>query len=146
MPTSPRGSVPRTPGPRAGGWGCCRIAGAPGSRSHRWCCRETTRSRGSSLRSWGEEAAAGSRRRTGAVHPCVHPPPTDFPCPPPLTPTVDRWLAAGKGKGTGAIGPNRMGWVPGNRGPWETFSLVSDFRVKVRFVFFLRVKLKVCCK
>lgn len=54
--TFPLGSVPRTPCPRAGAWGCCRTAGAPGSRSHRWCCRETRRSRGSSLHSWWEKA------------------------------------------------------------------------------------------
>lgn len=29
-----------------------------------------------------------------------------------------------------------MGWVPGSLGPWETCSLVSDFRVKVCFSFF----------
>lgn len=73
VPTFPRGSVPRTPGPRAGEWGCCRTAGAPGSRSHRWCCRETTRSRGSSLRSWGEEAL-GSLSQTGSEFiPCAPP-------------------------------------------------------------------------
>lgn len=65
-PTSPRGSAPRTRGRRAVGWGCCMTAGAPGSRSHSSCCTETTGSRGSSLRSWGEKR---SGHRAGLAEP-----------------------------------------------------------------------------
>lgn len=120
-PTSPRGSGPRTPGPRAAEWGCCRIAGAPGSRSHRWCCRETTRSRVSSLHSWGEEAVA-SQSQTSSASPavCAH---LQIP---PRVPHVDCWIPGWEGTGKRS---HRTGLDTSS--PVRSFSSVSDFRVKV---------------
>lgn len=122
--TFPLGSVPRTPCPRAGAWGCCRTAGAPGSRSHTWCCRETRRSRGSSLHSWGE---GGSNEVTESHWLKVHPPsaPTSpYRCFP--TWTTDYGSEEKGNRGHGTEGTASWGSVT-----VRFFSLVSDVRVRV---------------